>query len=603
MSLEKSNYQKRADVHKESWREEMSEAKNRNSRELGIFNRAEVERKIRALAEETANRKELEFIHELKKISPEAGIFLVGGAVRDAVLGKKSKDIDLVVNRIDPVDVVDTLSRYGRVTFDKNPNINLAAITRADKERLIKETYGIIKFLPRDSEFEELIDIGYPRFDDYSEAGKSGVRGIKKDAVPVTDPNLSIAEDLGRRDLTINAIAVNILNGEIADEHDGIEDIIGGRIRAVGDPEERILKEDLSRGFRAIRFACAFKARLDPEIKRVIREIFQPAESGTSEIYAGEADKLAKIKTLEEQVRSEFGLPAGNLPRCLQIFWDSAQNKPRLAVAREVMGMEITKAIQADPVKFVELMDEIGALSVVLPELARLKSVAQSREHHREGDAFRHTVMVLENLPESAPLRLKLAAICHDLGKFGTQKKNKDGSISFYGHNKQSAILTEGIFERFRLPKNIKEETVWLVDNHMEPILDNVKKMENRTIEKKFLKRGRPVDDLIALARADSLGSIPETGAPDTENVDRFAARIKELRGRLRDKNEQNIPLPVTGDDLLAMGYKKGPVIGRILEAVKEERLRGEDIPEDISREYIDKVMAKNNSKDGFVRL
>ncbi|OGF25765.1 hypothetical protein A2303_07270 [Candidatus Falkowbacteria bacterium RIFOXYB2_FULL_47_14] len=596
MSIEKSNDQKKADSHLKIWEDEISGSINRSSREIGIYDRTKIEEKIKGLARETADKKELEFLGVLKRVSPEAGVYLVGGSVRDAILGRKSKDIDLLINRIDPVGAVEVLSHYGKVVFDKNPNADLSALSREEKEKLLKETYGIIKFLPRDSESEELIDIGYPRLDDYTEAGRSGISGIKNDAVSITDPDLPIAEDLKRRDLTINAIAVNLLNGEIVDQHGGIEDVIRGRIRAVGDPE-RMLKEDMSRCFRAIRFACVFGADIEPDLKRIIRKIFRPALKSSSEIYGNEPEKLKKIKALEEDIRSEFEIRTDNLPLCLQVFWDKTQNKARMAVAKEVMGAEIMKAINADPVKFTELMDETGGLEVILPEVARLKNIAQSPEHHREGDVFRHTMMVLRNLPLGASFRVKLAALCHDLGKIETWKKNEDGSISFKGHNRQSAVLAERVADRFRLKKNLKEDVLWLVQNHMEPILGNVRSIKNNTLEKKFLKSDDLTDDLITLARADSLGSIPERGAPDTENVDHFAARINELRKKLSVVG-RNTPPIVTGGELLKMGFEPGPRIREILEAVREEQLKGGIDQKDISREYIDEIVAKKDSED-----
>ena len=151
--------------------------------------------------------------------------------------------------------------------------------------------------------------------------------------------------------------------------------------------------------------------------------------------------------------------------------------------------------------------------------------------------------------------------------------------------------------DRFRLKKNLKEDVLWLVQNHMEPILGNVRSIKNNTLEKKFLKSDDLTDDLITLARADSLGSIPERGAPDTENVDHFAARINELRKKLSVVG-RNTPPIVTGGELLKMGFEPGPRIREILEAVREEQLKGGIDQKDISREYIDEIVAKKDSED-----
>ena len=571
---ERSFSEKKSAEHEKSWKTEIERSIGRSSKELGIYNRPEVEGQIRGLYETLPKMEEFKFIQQLKEVASEVGVYVVGGSVRDAVLQKPPKDIDLVINRVDPLVLIDILLKYGKVTFDRNPKAQLETMTQEEKIRLIKNSYGVIKFNPKNSTLTELIDIAFPREDDYSQSGQSGISGIKRDAESKADPNLNITQDLERRDLTINAMAVNLVNREIVDPYDGIEDIVKGEIQTVGDPEERILKEDLSRGFRAIRFACVFSSNIEARTKKATKEIFKPTAQSPEDLYRDNPEILTQVKQLEKEVRTSFDIPEGPLPRCLQVFWDREQQKPRMAVAKEVMSKELLKSINANPRKFVELMDEIGGLEIILPELTHLKNLAQPREHHREGDALRHTLMLLDRLPKNATLRLKLAALFHDLGKAETQNMDQNGKITFYGHEKNSVELFQAISRRFKLPTQLTEEVSWLVKNHMFPLISNMKQEKSTTLEKMFLENEGLGKDLIALSQADALASIPNKGEPDLENINLLIERIEEIKKTMQHKSEK-IPQMITGRDLISLGLKPGKSFSGILEEIREAQLDG----------------------------
>jgi poly(A) polymerase len=443
-----------------------------------------------------------------------------------------------------------------------------------EKIRLVKDAYGVIKFRPKGNSLPELVDIAFPRSDDYSGSGQAGILGIKRDMEPKADPSLSISEDLERRDLTINAMAVNLMDGEIIDPFDGVEDIVKRRIRTAGDPEERILKEDLSRGFRAIRFACSLGFDIEHETKQAVKKIFHSTSQPSDAIYQDKPEILLQVKQYEKEVRSQFGIPEGPLPRCLQVFWDRVQEKPRMAVAKEVMSKEILKSLKADPKRFIELMDEIGGLEIILPEFTHLKNLAQPREFHREGDTFLHTMMVLEKLPSNASLRLILAAISHDFGKADTQKIDEVGKITFHGHASKSAEHVRDIAKRLRFSDKLKKEVTFLVENHMLPISSNIGQIKSNKLEKLFLEDEELGQELIELSRADALASIPEDGKPNLENIDLLVERIGQLKQLAIDK-EKVIPYLVMGKDLIGLGLKPGPLFSRILEEVREAQLIG----------------------------
>jgi poly(A) polymerase len=596
MSIDKpgfqSFHQKKSEAQLHSWKDEIEQSIGRSTKELGIFDRKEVEGRIMKLFETIPKMKEFEFISDLKRIDPEVGVYVIGGSVRDAVLKKPAKDIDLVINRIKPETLVTELQRHGKVIFDRNPKAQLETMEPAEKTRLIQESYGVIKFNPKNSSLSEPVDVAFPREDDYSGSGQSGILGIKRDTESKADPNLNIVCDLERRDFTINAMAINLVNGEIVDPFDGIEDIVKRKIRTVGLPKERILNEDLSRGFRAIRFACVLSAEIEDGTKKAVKEIFKPAQKTTEEYYSHDPAILAQVRQYENEVRTQFGIPEGSLPRCLQVFWDREQQKPRMAVAKEVMSKEILKAIQANPRRFVEIMDELGGLKVIFPELARLKNLAQPREHHREGDAFRHTLLLFDNLPSKAGLRLKLAALFHDLGKADTQQIDERRKITFHGHAQKSAEHFQVISQRFRLPSKLTEEVLWLVQHHMFPLSSNISQVKSTTLEKMFLQNEDLGKDLIALSQADALSSLPQEGEPRLESINLLIEKIENLRQAHQNKSKE-IPRIITGKDLIGLGLKPGPDFSRILDEIRNAQLDGRIKTKEEGIELVKKIHSK----------
>ncbi|MFH1030125.1 MAG: HD domain-containing protein [bacterium] len=557
----------------DSWNAEIKNAIGKSSAELGIYNNEEVEKKIRDLREEVLEMKEFSFVEGLKELKKDVGVFVVGGPVRDKVLGRKSKDIDLVVNRIDPVELIGYLKKYGKVMFDRNPNADLENMNEDDLKKLVLNSYGVIKFKPDGSTLGEMIDIAFPREDDHSNSNKDGIAGIKRDAEVAADPYLDISQDLARRDLTINAMAVDLVSGNIVDPFDGVEDLVKKEIRSVGDPRERILKEDLSRGFRAMRFCCVIDGKIEQNTLQALKEIFKPAEKSVAEIYAGNSN-FNEILEYEKEAREEFGIVEGNMPRCLQVFYDKELQKPRLAVPREIISKEIIKAIESNPAKFLEVMDNAGAIDVIFPELKKLKGIAQPREHHMEGDVYTHTKMLVGNLPKNSSLRLKLAGLFHDLGKADSQVE-KDGKIIFYGHDKEGGKHIENIFKRLKLPKELKDDLKWLVENHMFPLSDNAGKIKANKLEKMFLENEDLGRDLIALSQVDALSSIPEDGEPKLENINILIDRIKEIQKHAGNKKKAGMSQIVTGKDLIELGLKPGPQFKEILNEIRDAQLTG----------------------------
>lgn len=200
----------------------------------------------------------LEFKNDIMKI-PGANIYAVGGIVRDAIMGKQSDDLDIVVRGV-PYDVLfKILSKYGKPTD-----------TSVEKDE--GKDFGATKFVSYNQDFNQMlkdngirleIDIMLPR-KDAKDPNIKGHRGIKSDV----NPEYTIYDDLKRRDITINAIALD-LNGDVIDVGSGEQDIENGIVKAVSDDA---FIEDPLRMLRAVRFAARFNYDMDSTTLNLIKD-------------------------------------------------------------------------------------------------------------------------------------------------------------------------------------------------------------------------------------------------------------------------------------------------------------------------------------------
>lgn len=179
---------------------------------------------------------------------PEAKVYVVGGAVRDALRGRETHDYDLVVSNLAPDKLEAWLSAHGKVSF-------------------VGKRFGVWKFSPYHDPSNPEIDIALPR-KEISIGGDGGYRQF----IVESDPILPIEEDLSRRDFTINAIAYDWREQTLVDPFNGQGDLREQIIRAVGNPIDR-LTEDSSRMLRALRFACVLGFAIDSKTWEAIQKL------------------------------------------------------------------------------------------------------------------------------------------------------------------------------------------------------------------------------------------------------------------------------------------------------------------------------------------
>ncbi len=232
------------------------------------------------------------------------------------------------------------------------------------------------------------------------------------------------------------------------------------------------------------------------------------------------------------------------------------------AVSAERIRDELVKTlVPPSRVRGFDLLDESGLLEILLPEVTGMKGCEQPPEFHPEGDVFVHTRLMLSLLPETVSLPLVFSVLFHDIGKPPAAMRDETGRIRFNGHESLSAAMTEKIFERLRFSNAQAEATVVAVKNHM--AFKDVQHMRVATL-KRFLARPT-MDDELELHRVDCLGSH---GMLD--NHEFLLAKREEF------SREPLIPPPlVTGQDLILLGWKPGPLFKRILDAVQVRQLEG----------------------------
>lgn len=208
-----------------------------------------------------------------------------------------------------------------------------------------------------------------------------------------------------------------------------------------------------------------------------------------------------------------------------------------------------------------DLLDRSGLMKAILPEVDALKGCQQPPQFHPEGDVFQHTRLMLSLLPERVSLPLVLSVLFHDIGKPATASVDETGRIRFSGHDKLGATMTEMLMQRLRFSRAEIDATVEAVEQHM--VFKDVPNMRLARL-KRFMARPHFADEL-ELHRVDCLGSH---GMLD--NYDFLVRKREEFA------NEPIIPPPlITGDDLIALELKPGPIFGEILEAVETRQLEG----------------------------
>ncbi len=337
--------------------------------------------------------------------------------------------------------------------------------------------------------------------------------GRRPDAVRYTD---SAEQDVLRRDFTINGMLLDPERLKVSGSvDDAVLDFVGGR-------------EDLRR--RIVRAIGDARQRFAEDRLRMLRAVRFAARFG----FEIEDNTLLAIRATAREIDR---------------------------VSRERVREELTRMLTEGAARRAfELLEETGLLAEVLPEVARMAGVEQPPQYHPEGDVWIHTRMLLEQLPDGCSPTLAWGALLHDVGKPPTFRSAPD-RVRFDGHVDVGVRMAEGICRRLRMSNSDIQQVLALVANHMR--FGDVEKMRASTL-KRFFRLDR-FDEHLALHRMDCMASHRDL------SLYQFALERYQTAAP-----EQIRPTSlITGDDLIALGYRPGPEFRKMLELVEDAQLEG----------------------------
>jgi poly(A) polymerase len=472
---------------------------------------------------------------KISRFLTEEGIpaYLVGGFVRDILLGRDTADIDIAV-------AADALS-----TADK------VAVALDGKYIPLDEENGVARVVLPDGKWQ----------------------------IDFTALHGDIEQDLAHRDFTIDAMAIELdndfevaLNAEkLIDPLNGREDLRRGVVRAVS---ETVFGDDAARLIRAVRIAAELGFNIDSETARLIKR-----DSPFISDVAGER--------VREELLRLLALPGAG---------------QRLAY-----------------------MDELGLLTALIPELNPARGVSQPRVH--VWDVFDHSIQtvaavefvlregtleyagedVLAMVPWSAELSrhfdreissgstgrslLKLAALLHDIAKPQT-KTMDDGRARFLGHQQEGAATAAAVMERLRFSNREIKLVELLIKYHLRPTqMSHEGIPTRRAIYRYFRDTGEAGIDLLFLCLADHLATRgPSLDLHEWQEHTQMTGYV--LDKRFEEESLSAPPRLIDGHDIMKVfGLNPGPVIGELLEALRETQAAGEVTDRKQALDYIEHLL------------
>lgn len=432
-----------------------------------------------------ANRDKDMAIRIAQKVSELGGsTYYVGGFCRDQfVSGIVSKDIDIEI--------------FG-VTVEQLRNI-LDTLGEREEHGKSFGVFGLKGYT---------LDIALPR--------KERCTGNTHTDFDVTvNPYMTTYEAARRRDLTMNAIMINVLTKEVVDHFNGCEDIENGIIRHIDDTT---FVEDPLRVLRVAQFASRFTMEVAPETLELCKSM--------------------DITTL----------------------------------SKERVYTELEKALLKSPVPsvFFKVLRSMNQLEYWFTELNSLIGLPQNPMYHPEGDVWEHTMQVLEYAAICknhvyGEVGFLLAAICHDMGKIVGTTIDEDGSIHAYGHAKLGEPLVRQFLNRFTDNKRLIDYVVNLSNLHMDTHQVYNGKSRIKKTNHLFDKCLYP-KDLIYLTKCDTMGKLDYVDA--NEELDWLMERYEIYEKIMAEPH-------VRGEDLISNGLKPGPYFADLMSFAHKLRLAG----------------------------
>ncbi|MDF1604441.1 CCA tRNA nucleotidyltransferase [Nocardioides sp. YIM 152315] len=433
-------------------------------------------------------------IDELGRRFAEAGheLALVGGPVRDAMLGRHHNDLDLTTSAR-PDETERLLKGWAEAIWDMGRAFG---------------TIGCRKG-------EWLVEVTTYRSESYDPTSRK----------PDVDFGDSLAGDLGRRDFTVNAMAVRVPGREVEDPYGGIVDLAHRVLRTPGRPEDSF-SDDPLRMMRAARFVAQLGFTVDPSVVEAMRSM-----AGRIEIISAERvrDELVKL------VCAPY---------------------PRLGLT---------------------LLVDTGLAELVLPELPAL--ALERDEHHRHKDVYQHTLTVLEQamdlesrLPAGGPdFVARFAALMHDVGKPRTRRFLDDGTVTFHHHDVVGAKMTRKRMKALRFSNDDIDAVSRLVELHLRFHGYGSGEWTDSAVRRYVRDAGDQLERLHILTRADST----TRNRRKAERLQRTYDDLEERIARLAEQEELDAIRPdIDGNQIMEiLGVGPGREVGEAYRFLLELRI------------------------------
>jgi len=419
---------------------------------------------------------------------------LVGGPVRDALLGRPSPDLDFATDAR-PEQTEPILQRWGTAHWD------------------VGRAFGTIG-----------AQLGPVTVEVTTYRSEAYDRTSRKPDVEYGD---TLAEDLARRDFTVNAMALTLPDLELVDRHEGIADLAAKVLRTPGTPQQSF-SDDPLRMMRAARFCAQLGLAVAPEVQAAMTEMAERIEIVSAERVRVELEKLL---------------------------------------------------LSPDPVRGLRLMVDTGLAAYVLPELPALR--LEVDEHHRHKDVYEHTLTVLEQAmaletgPEGAvpapDLVLRLAALLHDIGKPATRRYEAGGGVSFHHHEVVGAKLAVKRMRALRFDSATTKDVARLVELHLRFHGYGGGEWTDSAVRRYVVDAGPLLSRLHRLTRSDSTTRNARRAARLAAAYDDLEIRIE----RLAEQEELGKVRPdLDGNEIMAeLGLPPGRLVGEAYRYLLELRL------------------------------
>ncbi len=457
----------------------------------------------------------------LKKIAAAAvalnvPCYLIGGFVRDKILGRETKDMDVVCIG-DGIDLAYKVAEQ----FNPTPEVNYFKNFGTAQIKIGNRQYATGNIQIPSSTSPSFEDEGFLEIEFVGARKESYNFDSRKPAVE----NGSLEDDQNRRDFTINAMAISLnadSYGELVDPFNGINDLAIKNIQTPLAPGITF-SDDPLRMMRAIRFATQLHFTIEEKTFAAIAENAQRIKIVSGERIADELNKIV------------------------------LSSKPSIGF---------------------DLLYKSGLLKIIFPQMVALVG-AEYIDGMGHKDNFYHTLQVLDNISQHTnDLWLRWAAILHDIAKPATKKFEEGHGWTFHGHEALGGRMVPKIFAQLKLPQNEKMKFVRkLVEMHLRPISLTKENITDSAVRRLLFDAGEDFDALMTLCAADITSK-------NKQKVQRFLNNFELVRQRCAQVEEsdhlRNWQPPITGE-LIMQTFNLPPdrKVGIIKNAIREAILDG----------------------------